>query len=297
MTVEQAQHLSAGPESWQGSVESIHIARGAGEPMESLDEVRAVPGRGLEGDRYFTATGHYSGRASVGGREVTLIEREAVKHLDGGIITSLGKQLDIELAAGEARRNIMTSRVPLNHLIGREFWVGEVLMRGTRLCEPCNYLESLTKPGVRMALTHHGGLRANILSEGVIRVGDTVRVVTIRPSSNAQSVHCGAMPWKIEDGRPNCRAALWATSGISSAVAGRISTISALRWGGDRQLSSRAARATAAKARSIEASPSSGSMIGAASTSPMPAPVNSTRPAATCSSPPEMTRLASNSEL
>ncbi len=178
MTVEQEQHLSAGPDSWQGSVESIHIARGAGEPMQSLDEVRAVPGRGLEGDRYFTESGHYSGRPSVGGREVTLIEREAVEHLDGGIVTSLGEQLDIRLAAGETRRNIVTSGVPLNHLIGREFWVGEVLMLGTRLCEPCNYLEQLTKPGVRMALMHRGGLRTNILNEGVIRVGDTVRVKT-----------------------------------------------------------------------------------------------------------------------
>ena len=70
----------------------------------------------------------------------------------------------------------MTSGVPLNHLIGREFWVGEVLMRGVRLCEPCNYLEGLTKPGVRMALMHRGGLRADILNEGVIRVGDAVHV-------------------------------------------------------------------------------------------------------------------------
>jgi MOSC domain-containing protein YiiM len=178
MTVEQAQHLSAGPDSWQGSVESIHIARSAGEPMESLDDVRAVPGRGLEGDRYSTETGHYSGRPSVGGREVTLIEREVIEHLDGGIITSWGTKLDIELAAGETRRNIMTTGVPLNHLIGREFWVGEVLMRGTRLCEPCNYLEGLTKSGVRMALMHRGGLRTNILNEGVIRIGDTVRVKT-----------------------------------------------------------------------------------------------------------------------
>ena len=176
MTVEQAQHPSASPDSWRGSVDSIHIARGAGEPMQSLGEVRAVLGHGLEGDRYFTESGHYSGRPSVGGREVTLIEREAVEHVAGDVIGALGERLDIELTAGETRRNIMKSGVPLNHLIGREFWVGEVLMRGVRLCEPCNYLEGLTKPGVRMALMHRGGLRADILNEGVIRVGDAVRV-------------------------------------------------------------------------------------------------------------------------
>jgi MOSC domain-containing protein YiiM len=176
MTTEQDQRLVAGPDTWRGSVESIHIASSAGEPMQAVEQVRAVPGRGLEGDRYFTGDGYYSGRDSVGGREVTLIEREAIEHLDGGIVTSWGTKLDIRLAGGETRRNIVTSGVPLNHLLGREFWVGEVLLRGTRLCEPCNYLEELTsRPGMRMALMHRGGVRANILNnEGVIRAGDGV---------------------------------------------------------------------------------------------------------------------------
>lgn len=177
MTVEQDERSVAGPDTWRGSVEAIHIAPSAGEPMQAVDEVRAVPGRGLEGDRYFTGDGYYSGRESVGGREVTLIELEAIQHLDGGIITSWGTKLDMKLAGGETRRNIVTSGVPLNHLLGREFWVGEVLMRGTRLCEPCKYLEELTsRPGMRMALMHRGGVRANILNEGLIRAGDDVRI-------------------------------------------------------------------------------------------------------------------------
>lgn len=177
MTVKQDERSIAGRDTWRGSVEAIHVAPSAGEPMQAVEEVRAVPGRGLEGDRYFTGDGYYSSQPSVGGREVTLIEREAIEHLDGGVIASGGTKLDMKLAGGETRRNIVTSGVPLNHLLGREFWVGEVLLRGTRLCEPCKYLEELTsRPGMRMALMHRGGLRANILNEGVIRAGDDVRI-------------------------------------------------------------------------------------------------------------------------
>ena len=174
---DSSERHSGAADGWIGRVESIHIAPSAGQQMMGLDEVRAVPGRGLEGDRYFNNSGYYSGVSSVGGREVTLIEREAIAHLDGGVIAASGTTLEMRLAGGESRRNIVTSGVPLNHLLGREFWVGEVVMRGGRLCEPCNYLEGLTlRPGLRMALQHRGGLRATILNEGVIRTGDAVRV-------------------------------------------------------------------------------------------------------------------------
>jgi MOSC domain-containing protein YiiM len=64
--------------------------------------------------------------------------------------------------------------VPLNHLVGREFQIGEVRLRGMRLCEPCDYLEGLTTKGVLAGLIHRGGLRADIVSGGIIRVGDTI---------------------------------------------------------------------------------------------------------------------------
>ena len=160
---------------WQGSVVSIHIAREASSPMESLTEVRAVPGRGLEGDRYFQGRGTYSPRPSFGGREVTLIESESVEALFGGITNADGRTLGIKLPAGEARRNIVTVGAPLNHLVEKVFWVGEVLMHGTRLCEPCQHLESLTQKGVLGGLVHRGGLRARIMNEGTIRVGDVIR--------------------------------------------------------------------------------------------------------------------------
>ena len=163
---------------WEGTVVSIQIAPEASGKMVTVGEVRAVPGRGLEGDRYFTGTGFYSPRPSHGGREVTLIEVEAVEALDNGILSAKGDTLGIKLSPADTRRNIATQGVPLNHLVEREFWVGPVLMRGTRLCEPCKHLEELTQPGVMGGLIHRGGLRARILSEGVLRVGDPIRLKT-----------------------------------------------------------------------------------------------------------------------
>ena len=160
---------------WDGRVVSIHLAKQASAPMESVGTARAVPGRGLEGDRYYFGTGFYSSKSSPGGREVTLIEIESVEALEGGLRNSDGDRYGIKLAAADSRRNIATSGVPLNHLVEREFWVGPVRMRGTRLCEPCKHLDELTQPGVMAALVHRGGLRARFLNEGVIRVGDVVR--------------------------------------------------------------------------------------------------------------------------
>jgi MOSC domain-containing protein YiiM len=163
---------------WEGTVVSIHIAPEASAKMVTVGEARAVPGRGLEGDRYFRGTGFYSQRPSHGGREVTLIETEAVEALYSGILSAKGDTLGIKLSAADTRRNIATQGVPLNHLVEKEFWVGAILMRGTRLCEPCKHLEELTQPGVMGGLIHRGGLRARILSEGVLRVGDPIRLKT-----------------------------------------------------------------------------------------------------------------------
>lgn len=161
---------------WQGSVVSIHIGKAASTPLEVVTEVRAVPGRGLDGDRYSLGRGHYSDRPSVGGREVTLIEMETIEALEHGILNAAGERLGIKVTAAETRRNIATAGVPLNHLVGATFWVGPVQMRGTRLCEPCKHLEDLVgRPRLLSGLIHRGGLRAQILSEGIIRIGDVVR--------------------------------------------------------------------------------------------------------------------------
>jgi hypothetical protein len=163
---------------WEGSVVSIHTAPEVSAPMQSHPEVRAIPGRGLDGDRYFAGKGFYSEKPSYGGREVTLIEMEAVDALFNGVTNADGNRRGIKLVPGDARRNIVTSGVPLNHLTDREFWIGNVLMRGTRLCEPCKHLDDLTQSGVMTSLIHRGGLRAQILSEGVIHVGDMIHLKT-----------------------------------------------------------------------------------------------------------------------
>jgi MOSC domain-containing protein YiiM len=146
---------------FRGNVVSIFIARGAAIPMESREEVKAVVGQGLEGDRYFDGTGHWSKTPGVG-REVTLIEIEAIEALES--------ERNIAIKPGATRRNVVTRGVPLNHLVGREFQLGAVRLRGTRLCEPCTYLESLTQQGVLSGLIHRGGLRAEIVTGGTIRV-------------------------------------------------------------------------------------------------------------------------------
>src|SRR5881628_534278 len=125
--------------TWAGRVVSIHIAGEAQGRPQSVDAVRAVPGRGLEGDRYYMARGTYSGQPGSG-REITFIESEAIQ--------AMARDQEIPLSAGDARRNVVTHGVPLNHLVGRDFLVGDVKMRGVRLCEPCAHLEGLTRRGV-----------------------------------------------------------------------------------------------------------------------------------------------------
>jgi len=147
-----------------GRIESINIAPTAAAPMVSVSQARAVPGRGLEGDRYFEGVGTYSDPTSPS-REVTLIELEAIEAIE--------QEEGIVIVPGTARRNIVTSGIALNHFVDKEFKLGEVTLYGIRLCEPCNYLEELTeKKGIRRALVHRGGLRAEIRTEGTLRVGD-----------------------------------------------------------------------------------------------------------------------------
>ena len=93
------------------------------------------------------------------------------------LATALQRDYQVEIDPGEARRNIVTRGVPLNQLVGREFEVGATRLRGTRLCEPCSHLEGLTRKGVVRGLVHRGGLRADILAEGTIRVGDDIHLI------------------------------------------------------------------------------------------------------------------------
>ena len=149
-----------------GVLLAIHIAPEASAPMVELDAARLIEGVGIEGDRYATAKGTYSHKPHPD-RQVTLIEMEA--------LDALSRDHGIALPPHETRRNLTTGGVPLNHLVGREFRVGEVLLLGGRLNVPCQYLEDLLGKKVFKPLIHRSGLNCLIVKGGTIRPGDAVR--------------------------------------------------------------------------------------------------------------------------
>jgi hypothetical protein len=162
-----------GATGWQGKLLHIHIAPSASYEMEELDEAQCIAGRGILGDRYFSGTGTYSPKPDV--REVTLIEQEALDALsrndpplqDGAIV----------LAPGDHRRNLTVTGVPLNHLVGRRFRVGEVILRGGRLNFPCKYLEEILGKKVYLPLYNRSGLNCGIERGGIIRRGDLIELL------------------------------------------------------------------------------------------------------------------------
>ena len=152
-----------------GTVEHVHVAGEAGEPPESRDRVEAVAGRGLRGDRYFEGAGTFSKPDEERRRDVTLIEAEA--------LDAAADDYDVEIEPGAHRRNVTVRGVALNHLVGVRFRVGEAVLEGDELCEPCSYLErKLEREGAREALVHRGGLRCAIVESGEVGVGDVVVV-------------------------------------------------------------------------------------------------------------------------
>lgn len=150
-----------------GEVIGIYVAEVKTAPMRSLQVATAIPDRGLEGDRYAAGAGTFTPRSDrLRGYDITLIESEVLDRLtlaDG-----------TQLAPEESRRNLVTRGIDLNALVGREFRIGPVRAFGQRLCEPCVHLQRLTRPGVVAGLVHRGGMRADLLSGGEIRIGDRI---------------------------------------------------------------------------------------------------------------------------
>ena len=135
--------------------------------MINVEEVRAVEAMGLEGDRYYRRTGTFAKNWEPDA-EVTLIEVEAIE--------ALARDYRLHLEPADARRNLVTRGVALNHLVGQSFRIGEVTFRAHGLCEPCGHLEKLTGLPVEDPLRHRGGLRAQIVKGGLLRVGNPVVV-------------------------------------------------------------------------------------------------------------------------
>ena len=135
-------------------------------PMKKVEQLYALAGRGIEGDRYFLGTGTYSNSPEPG-RQVTLIKSE--------VLESLKNKLEINVKPEESRRNILTQGIEINDLIGTEFYVGTVRLRAHRITQPCLYLENLLdQPGLYKELWDNGGISCEILCDGVIKERDII---------------------------------------------------------------------------------------------------------------------------
>jgi len=150
---------------WQGELLNLHVAPKASAPMVGLSQVRLVTGIGLEGDRYATGLGSYSKKHHID-RQATLIEVE--------VLEALARDRDIELAPHEHRRNMTTRGVPLNHLVGQYFRIGDCVLYGGRLNVPCLYLENLLAKKVFKALLNRSGLNCRVVVGGMIRTHDRI---------------------------------------------------------------------------------------------------------------------------
>lgn len=145
---------------------ALYTAAKAGGTPQAMNQVRALAGRGLQGDRYADGGGTFSGHP--GRRDVTLVEIEAIDAFE--------QAYHLQIDPAELRRNIVTRGVRLNELIGVEFRIGGISVRGLRLCEPCYHLARLTRAAVLPGFVHRGGLYAEILEGGVLAVGDPITV-------------------------------------------------------------------------------------------------------------------------
>jgi MOSC domain-containing protein YiiM len=161
-----------------GSLVAIFIAEEKEQLPVSVNSIEAIAHRGLVGDRYFANSGTFSGAEPLGpGREITLIEEENVNLLT--------KRLHQKINPAQLRRNVMTRGIRLNDLVGREFMIGQIRLLGVRLCHPCTHLERLSGWDVMKHLEDRGGLRADILDNGWLHVGDTVNVHPDLPSGTS----------------------------------------------------------------------------------------------------------------
>ena len=156
--------------SWSGVVRYLHITPRAFLPMRAMPEIRLIEGKGIEGDRYMIGReeGFYSHKPEEG-RQVTLFELET--------LVALKRDANIELGPEEHRRNVTVEGVPLTHLVGRRFWLGETLLEATRLSIPCRHIEEITGKAIFDPLINRSGLNCRILNGGTVKVGDPVRNV------------------------------------------------------------------------------------------------------------------------
>ncbi len=145
-----------------GKVIGLFISPVAGERMQEILEAEAIAGAGLKGDRYCIGEGSFNKKTGVGNRQVSL--------LNGLFIPGSG------FSYWETRRNIITMDVELMWLIGRDFQVGTAKLRGVKYCDPCERPSKLSgnNQSFKEAFFDRGGLVAEVLESGLIKVGDVI---------------------------------------------------------------------------------------------------------------------------
>ena len=158
----------AGADEPLGSVDALFVAESGGVPMRRCDEVAAVAGSGLRGDRYATHAGHWSPDDEC---QVTLVS--------GEVLDEIGHVYGVSVQDGQHRRNVVTRGVDLGRLVGRSFRVGDAVLDYDRPRPPCQYIASLTEPAMTRALgARRGGLCARVLESGSVRVGDEIALLS-----------------------------------------------------------------------------------------------------------------------
>ena len=144
-----------------GKVVKIGIANIKGNQIQKVNKVEALKGKGLQNDRKFSENNQKE-------RQVTLIEIENINHFNNISNTNIHPV--------DFRRNIITENVRLNELVGKEFFVGNIKLKGHDLCRPCKYLQDkLKQNNFVKEFLHTGGLRCEILTSGKINVGDIIK--------------------------------------------------------------------------------------------------------------------------
>jgi MOSC domain-containing protein YiiM len=150
----------------KATVVGIYTTATAESPLQSVPQATLEAGKGLVGDRYCTGTGTFSKKVTPPDAEITLIENEEIERFNS-----------VEGSThppGAFRRNIVTSGIRLNNLVGKRFRVGSAVLEGKRLCEPCGHLATLVSTSVVKGMAHRAGLRAQILAGATIGVGDEI---------------------------------------------------------------------------------------------------------------------------
>ena len=150
-----------------GKVVAIVTTAAAGMPMQPVTEATLESGKGLVGDRYYRRDGTFSEKHKDSEDwEITLIESEEIQRFN--------ESQGLSLPQASFRRNIITSGIGLNELVGRRFQVGLAVLEGIRLCEPCSHLAKLVHPDVVKGMVHRAGLRARIIKGAIVRPGDNI---------------------------------------------------------------------------------------------------------------------------